>query len=665
MMMMRKERGGGGGGGFNLSKNILSFLGTTTSSTPTPNSTTKAKYVSPTDADVLARNENGHTVVKDGLMGETLCREALSEAEEIFKSGKMKTAGMGKRNKVDMSYRGDSILWLTSEDDVVAKTKALRRILSMLTDIRDEFVKCYGNKLSLSKRISIQLARYPANSSGYVRHTDVRQEDSKLGMSCRRITALYYLNPDWKPEHKGQLRVFKTSCNDNKKESSWDVDPVGDRLLMFRSDQTAHEVMSTGKQARFALTCWFYGCGGESNSLSSGSSLLPRVVSRMPRHMKASTTTKGPPPLPTIGKNDNDKDTIFVSIVSYRDTECQHTLLNMFNTASCPNRVFVGLVPQIDADHDAKCFRVCLPKRFEKNVRMIFVRSRDACGPCWARSLAQSLHRGEKYFLQIDSHMRFRPGWDRFLIEQLKQIPSSSSKKPILTTYPIGYEINNSSSCFYPEDSVRGTLLLPTKFDENGMLRQSARRMKTIPKKPVSSLLWASGFSFSSSDMLKECPYDSSLRSLFFGEEISMAARLWTSGWDFFAPTQTVVFHLWKRSHRPSFRETRTKHNNHMKSLDEKNSRERVLKLLTTTIDGDDNGRFGLGHVRKLCDFESRLGVSFTSQTIQSVQNFEKHECFHVDDETTITSSSSSSSLSSSDKIDILRKFIGLQNLSS
>jgi len=37
--------------------------------------------------------------------------------------------------------------------------------------------------------------------------------------------------------------------------------------------------------------------------------------------------------------------------------------------------------------------------------------SSSSLGPCWARHLAQSLHNGEDYVLQIDSHMRFRPNW--------------------------------------------------------------------------------------------------------------------------------------------------------------------------------------------------------------------------------------------------------------
>ena len=55
--------------------------------------------------------------------------------------------------------------------------------------------------------------------------------------------------------------------------------------------------------------------------------------------------------------------------------------------------------------------------------------------------------------------------------------------------------------------------------------------------------------------MLKEVPYDPHLLFLFFGEESSMSARLWTHGWDFFAPPEHFIYHLWSRSYRPTFRE--------------------------------------------------------------------------------------------------------------
>lgn len=43
-------------------------------------------------------------------------------------------------------------------------------------------------------------------------------------------------------------------------------------------------------------------------------------------------------------------------------------------------------------------------------LRSLVMPAEDAAGPSWARRVAQSLWKGEKYVLQIDSHTRFRPG---------------------------------------------------------------------------------------------------------------------------------------------------------------------------------------------------------------------------------------------------------------
>ena len=61
--------------------------------------------------------------------------------------------------------------------------------------------------------------------------------------------------------------------------------------------------------------------------------------------------------------------------------------------------------------------------------------------------------------------------------------------------------------------------------DESDMEAQERTKTRAIP-----SPLWASGFSFSDATLLAEVPYDPRLHYLFFGEEVSMAARLFTSG---------------------------------------------------------------------------------------------------------------------------------------
>jgi hypothetical protein len=104
--------------------------------------------------------------------------------------------------------------------------------------------------------------------------------------------------------------------------------------------------------------------------------------------------------------------TIFVSVASFRDPECQHTLRDLFDTAKHPHRVVVGVVGQYDAAADAHCFTAApLPAKWAAQVRCLSLPASAARGPCWARHWAMQLHRRETFYLQIDSHMRFRPNW--------------------------------------------------------------------------------------------------------------------------------------------------------------------------------------------------------------------------------------------------------------
>jgi len=57
--------------------------------------------------------------------------------------------------------------------------------------------------------------------------------------------------------------------------------------------------------------------------------------------------------------------------------------------------------------------------------------------PCKARQLAQSLWDGEEFYLQLDAHMRFAPGWDAQLTTWLAAA-EHTSPKAVLSTYPGG-----------------------------------------------------------------------------------------------------------------------------------------------------------------------------------------------------------------------------------
>ena len=224
-------------------------------------------------------------------------------------------------------------------------------------------------------------------------------------------------------------------------------------------------------------------------------------------------------------------------------------------------------------------------------------------GPCYARHLAQTLHRGEDYVLQIDSHMRFRPCWDEYLIQQLSK--TECPEKTVLTTYPPGYDPPLGPGSMA---ETRATVLVPWKF-EDGILRQKGRLLAydyqhASPNNNIPCLLYAGGFNFSHSSILEICPYESTLHGLFFGEEISMAVRLFTHGIDLYAPPQTVCYHLWKRN---SLRIKVEKDPYRVKQ------KEISLDIVRRQLKGLGKG---IGNVRSVEQFSDKVGVDFENQTL-------------------------------------------------
>jgi [Skp1-protein]-hydroxyproline N-acetylglucosaminyltransferase len=78
-------------------------------------------------------------------------------------------------------------------------------------------------------------------------------------------------------------------------------------------------------------------------------------------------------------------------------------------------------------------------------VREIRLHYIEATGPCKARALAQTLWAGEGFFLQIDSHTRFRSGWDAALRAMLAEAEAIVKfGKAVISTYPSGFEVRSS-----------------------------------------------------------------------------------------------------------------------------------------------------------------------------------------------------------------------------
>lgn len=295
---------------------------------------------------------------------------------------------------------------------------------------------------------------------------------------------------------------------------------------------------------------------------------------------------------------------IFVHIPSYRDRECQWTVRDLFEQASHPGRVFVGICWQTEPEEDADCFLV---ETRPEQVRSVHFHIREARGLGWARQHARSLWQDEEYSLQIDSHMRFVPGWDE---RMLALLAACDSPDPVLTGYPPGYTPPD-----HRHERQRPHVQCIKRFLPSGILEFTCL---PVPdgvggERPLPTAACAGGFIFGSSRILRDVPFDAEI--YFNGEEPSLAVRLWTHGFDLYSPRETVIYHYYRR-------EDGSRHWNDYKDAHALQKRTlRRLKALCEPAacpleEVAELGVYGLGSRRSLAEYEAFSGVNFAGRTI-------------------------------------------------
>lgn len=268
-------------------------------------------------------------------------------------------------------------------------------------------------------------------------------------------------------------------------------------------------------------------------------------------------------------------NSLFVSVVSFRDPFCPMTIQSLYEMAKYPDTLYVGLVQQncfeehctgIDnkehhlkdsQDKDIDCYEeFCKSSEGVKSnacktgaFQVLNVNETEGLGPHMARYFAAKMYRGEHYYLQIDSHSEFVTHWDEILIKMFKKAPAH---KPVISGYPPG-----------PHESWMNSVGMRTcdsQFTEEdgGAIRLSSATTyeKFVQSRPRYSPFVAAGFLFTDASMLVEVPFDPLMPWLFMGEEIALAAKLWTHGYDFFSPTTNVLNHYYVRPNKPKFWES-------------------------------------------------------------------------------------------------------------
>jgi hypothetical protein len=231
---------------------------------------------------------------------------------------------------------------------------------------------------------------------------------------------------------------------------------------------------------------------------------------------------------------------IFVQIASYHDFELGKTILHAIKQSSKKHEIHFGVFNCYYENND-----IYIPK--VDNLKIIEKKAPDGIGVGRSRNIANSLYDGQDYYLQCDSHTRFKENWDDFLISEIKRYQEAGIKKPLLTTYPGTYRYDdNLEEIIDWGNNVNVTNLSDNIEQFKNTLIPNQRAID--PEGTVFNKSVSAGSIFTVGEFANT---DFNDKIAFWGEEIFIAAKSWTNGFDLMIPSSQQLFHLYYDHNQP------------------------------------------------------------------------------------------------------------------
>ena len=298
---------------------------------------------------------------------------------------------------------------------------------------------------------------------------------------------------------------------------------------------------------------------------------------------------------------------IFIQIASYRDPQLITTLRDCISNAKYPENLVFSIAWQHSVEDE---WDGLYEYKNDKRFRVLDINYKDAKGACWARNQLQQNYNEEEYTLQLDSHHRFIKDWDDELINMYEELRSKGVNKPLLTSY---------ISSFDPDNDPAGRINVPWKMNFDRFIPEGAvfflpasiDNYKELTD-PIPARFYSAHFAFASGQFVKEVPHDPDY--YFHGEEISIAVRAYTHGYDLFHPHKIIAWHEYTRKNR-------TKQWDDDKSWHLKNDdchlRNRKLFEMDGLVKDINFGIYDFGTERTLEDYERYAGLSFKKRAAQ------------------------------------------------
>lgn len=303
------------------------------------------------------------------------------------------------------------------------------------------------------------------------------------------------------------------------------------------------------------------------------------------------------------------RETIYIQIASYRDSELIHTIQSCLSHAQDPSRLHFCIAWQVHPEQDKQHIQD-FKSEFGSDNRFDIIQldSRNSRGACWARRIIQDKYDGkDDYTLHLDSHHRFRQNWDTILIDMLKSLKFEYGYcKPVITAYLAPYDPKSD----YETNHTFGEHPLVIAFDkfastEKGVILTKPLYLPQDQKidRPYPARFFSAHFAFADSSFIKDVSHDPEL--YFIGEEFDLMIRGYCMGYDFFHPHVQVAKHEYSRLHRPKHWDD---HETWWK--DDKLSKQKLSEYVDSKVWGNYDG----GSRRSMNDYINYSGIDIYNQ---------------------------------------------------
>jgi Glycosyltransferase (GlcNAc) len=304
---------------------------------------------------------------------------------------------------------------------------------------------------------------------------------------------------------------------------------------------------------------------------------------------------------------------IFLQIPAYRDLELPETIKDAISRSSGKNKLVFGIHNCLMPEDQISISDIETPDHVE--IRYIESIAPENIGVQLSRYVSNELYADEDYYLQTDAHMRFQNNWDVLAIEDYKWYESLGIENPLITMYPPRYVYT------YTKEVSLENVIAPSDHSTRISFRERPDDFVTrfIPSQLAISIPQgcqytssvAGGMIFTNGSFAKIKP---NRKVAFWGEEILIAARAFTHGFNLVTARHHIVWHLY---HSGQTYEYARRHHawadwpDIWKTLDQE-SRLEVKNIFETARVGDD----ALGSVRSLEDFGIFAGLDFKNKKV-------------------------------------------------